>query len=44
MEKLNSVLQENITGARVVKAFSRKNFETEKYHKVNTEFLQEIWK
>lgn len=36
--KLNSVTQENISGNRVVKAFSRENYETEKFMKQNINY------
>jgi ATP-binding cassette, subfamily B, multidrug efflux pump len=36
--KLNSVVQENISGNRVVKAFSREGFEMEKFDRENTAF------
>jgi len=35
---LTTVLQENISGARVVKAFGRQNFEIEKYEKENMKY------
>jgi ATP-binding cassette subfamily B protein len=38
--RLNSVVQENISGNRVVKAFSKENFEIEKFEKENTAFLK----
>jgi ATP-binding cassette subfamily B protein len=36
--RLNSVAQENISGNRVVKAFARENYETEKFLKANEDF------
>lgn len=36
--KLNSVVQENISGNRVVKAFARENYEIKKFLGVNEEF------
>jgi ATP-binding cassette, subfamily B, multidrug efflux pump len=36
--KLNSVVQENISGNRVVKAFSKEEFEIEKFSAANEEF------
>jgi ATP-binding cassette subfamily B multidrug efflux pump len=36
--RLNSVVQENISGNRVVKAFSRESFETEKFDRENEAF------
>jgi len=38
--ELNSVLQENVTGVRVVKAFGREKYEMEKYKKTNSDFLK----
>ena len=35
---LTSVLQENLSGVRVVKAFGRQNFEIEKYEKENIKY------
>lgn len=35
---MTSVLQENLTGVRVVKAFARQNYEIEKFEKVNGHF------
>jgi ATP-binding cassette subfamily B protein len=39
--RLNSVLQENIAGERVVKAFAREDFEGQRYEKVNDELLRQ---
>lgn len=38
---LNSILQENLAGMRVVKAFAREAYETEKYLQKNQELLEE---
>ena len=38
--KLNSVVQENISGNRVVKAFAKENYEIEKFSKENGDFRQ----
>lgn len=35
LDKVNSVLHENLTGARVVKAFSKEEFENERFVKAN---------
>jgi ATP-binding cassette subfamily B protein len=35
--KLSTTLQENLTGVRIVKAFSRQNYEVEKFDQDNTE-------
>ncbi len=39
--RLNSVLQENIAGIRVVKAFAREEFESRRYERVNAELLEQ---
>ena len=36
---LNSILQESVTGVRVVKAFGREKHEIDKYFQINKEFL-----
>ena len=38
LDNLNSVLQENIAGVRVVKAFVRQNFEEERFERVNQDY------
>ena len=38
---LNTVLQENIAGVRVVRAFAREPFETERYRRANDALLQQ---
>ena len=38
LDKLNTVLQENIAGVRVVKAFVRKQFESQRFADANEEF------
>jgi len=38
---LNSILQENLVGMRVVKSFARENYEIERYELKNTELLAE---
>jgi ATP-binding cassette subfamily B protein len=38
LDNLNSVLQENIAGVRVVKAFVRQDFEEERFEKVNQDY------
>ena len=35
LDRLNTVLQENISGARIVKAFVRENFENERFESAN---------
>lgn len=37
-EKLNTVVQQNIAGNRVVKAFSKEEYETEKFEKENLDY------
>ena len=39
--QLNTILQENIAGLRVVKAFAREPFEIERYHERNVALLDE---
>src|SRR5690606_6813058 len=36
--RLNTVLQENLTGIRVVRAFAQQDYETEKFRKANDDF------
>lgn len=38
LDNLNSVLQENIAGVRVVKAFVRQDFEEERFERVNQDY------
>jgi ATP-binding cassette subfamily B multidrug efflux pump len=38
LDRLNTVLQENIAGARVVKAFVRADFENQRFESVNEDF------
>ncbi len=38
LDRLNTVLQENIAGARLVKAFVRGEYESERFAQANTEF------
>jgi len=38
--RLSGILQENITGVRVVKAFARQDFETERFGRENARFRQ----
>jgi ATP-binding cassette subfamily B protein len=38
LDRLNTVLQENIAGARLVKAFVRADFESERFEKTNQDF------
>ncbi|MCD4674273.1 MAG: ABC transporter ATP-binding protein/permease [Anaerolineaceae bacterium] len=41
LDKLNNVLQENLSGVRVVKAFVRAAFENERFSEANEEFTQQ---
>lgn len=34
-DKLNSIVEENVRGIRVVKSFNRQDFETDKFHKIS---------
>jgi ATP-binding cassette, subfamily B, multidrug efflux pump len=38
--KLNTVLQEDLRGLKVVRAFARENFEQQRYSKANTDLLE----
>src|SRR5690606_34701554 len=38
--RLTTVLQENLTGIRVARAFARQDFEIDKFRKVNDEFRE----
>ena len=40
LEKLNQVLEENLSGIRIVKAFVRRDFEGERFNKANTELTE----
>lgn len=42
--RLSTVLQENITGVRVVRAFGRQQFEVEKFEKENKKFRDLVYK
>jgi len=42
--RLSNVLQENLTGVRVVRAFARQNYEIEKFDEKNTEFRDLTYK
>ena len=37
LDKVNSVVQENVTGARVVKAYSREDYEFDRFERANSE-------
>lgn len=38
--RLNTVLQEDLSGVRVIRAFAREDYETERYRSVNDELLE----
>ena len=40
LEKLNQVMQENLSGIRVVKAFVRREYESERFEEANTELYE----
>lgn len=40
--KLTTVLQENLTGMRVVRAFARQLYEREKFDEINTDFREKV--
>lgn len=40
LDNVNSVVQENVTGARVVKAYVRESYEQERFDTANTELMQ----
>ena len=37
LDRVNSVVQENVTGARVIKAYVRENYENERFDRANSE-------
>ncbi len=39
LDKVNNVLQENVSGARVVKAYVKEDYETERFEKANNELV-----
>lgn len=39
LDRVNSVVQENVSGARVVKAYTRENYENERFNKANDELV-----
>lgn len=40
LDKVNSVVQENVSGARVVKAYTREDYETERFAKANVALME----
>ena len=41
LDRLNTVLQENLSGVRVVKAFVRRLYENQRFEKVNTDYMDQ---
>ena len=39
LDKLNNIMQENVSGSRVVKAYVKEDYETERYNKANDELV-----
>ena len=39
LDKVNNVMQENVSGARVVKAYVKEDYETERFEKANNEIV-----
>lgn len=39
LDKVNNVIQENVSGARVVKAYVKEDYETERFEKANNELV-----
>lgn len=39
LDKLNNVMQENVSGSRVVKAYVKEDYETERFNKANDELV-----
>lgn len=39
LDKLNNVMQENVSGSRVVKAYVREDYETERFNRANDELV-----
>lgn len=44
LDKVNSVVQENVSGARVVKAYVREDFETKRFSKANDDLTDTAFK
>jgi ATP-binding cassette subfamily B protein len=40
LDELNTVMQENLAGVRVVRAFSRNAYEQDRFHESNSEFME----
>ena len=39
LDKVNNIMQENVSGARVVKAYVKEDYETERFEKANNELV-----
>lgn len=39
LDKLNNIMQENVSGSRVVKAYVKEDYETERFNKANDELV-----
>ena len=39
LDKLNNIMQENVSGSRVVKAYVKEDYETERFNKANNELV-----
>ena len=44
LDRVNSVVQENVTGARVIKAYVREDYENERFDKANSELYNTNYK
>ncbi len=44
LDKVNSVVQENVVGARVIKAYVREKYENERFDKANAELRDTNWR
>ena len=44
LDRVNSVVQENVTGARVVKAYTREEYEGDRFDEANTAYMQTNYK
>ncbi len=44
IDRVNTVVHENLTGARVVKAFNKEDYESSRFEKVNDDHVKTMWK
>ena len=42
LDKVNSVVLENVTGSRVVKAFSKEEYEYNRFYNVNNDYTDKL--